>query len=104
MFNRKLVEFGLHPSLGYLLMIVIFIVLSLILFKKITSASYVYLVLALSTVTTLSEGFRTDFLKSIFSNKEYLKIRCFENIIIAIPFVIFLLFKLNTHVCSNHQT
>ena len=93
MLNRKITEFGLNPTLGYLLMMVIFIALSLMLFLKTAFANYIYLALALSSVTALSEGFRTDFLKSIFSDKEYLKIRCFENAIIALPFTLFLLFK-----------
>ena len=93
MLNRKIIEFGLNPHLGYLLMIVIFIVLSLILFLKTTFANYIYLAIALSSVTALSEDFRTHFLKSIFSDKEYLKVRCIENIIIALPFALFLIFK-----------
>ncbi len=93
MLNRKIIEFGLHPNLAYLLMIVLFIALSFMLFLKTAFANYIYLAIALSSLTALSEGFRTDFLKSIFSDKEYLKIRCLENTIIAIPFAVFLMFK-----------
>lgn len=93
MLNRKIIEFGLPPTLGYLLAIALFIGLSFMLFLKVSFANYIYLAIALSSVTALSEDFRNDFLKSIFSNQEYLRIRFIENAILGIPFVLFFLFK-----------
>ena len=74
MLNRKMIEFGLSPSLGYPLAIALFIGLSFMLFLKTAFANYIYLAIALSSVTALSEGFRTDFFKIYF-----LQSRIFES-------------------------
>ena len=93
MLNRKIIEFGLPPSVAYLLATALFVGFSLMLFLKTDFANYIYLAIALSFVTTLSENFRTDFLKSTFSDSEYLRIRFIENAILTIPFTLFLIFK-----------
>ena len=94
MTNRKLRDFGMHPFIAYVVMLVGFIGLSIYLFSKTDYAQYVYIFLALSLVSRLSEFNRNDFLKSIFSKSKYIKIRLLENSIVILPFVIFLAFKL----------
>jgi len=91
--KRKLTEFGINPHLGLLLLLPIFISLSYYLFSKTEFAQYIYILLALGFINKLSEANRNDFLKSIFSHKKFIAIRFIENSIIALPFVLFLLYE-----------
>jgi hypothetical protein len=93
MTNRKLKDFGLHPIIGYLLALIAFVGFSLFLFYKIEFAGYVYVFIAVYLSFNLSETKRNDFLKQCFSVKDYKITRMIENGIIALPFVIFLLYK-----------
>lgn len=91
--NRRFREWGLVPVLGYGLALVLFIALSLYLFYKTTSAAYLYCLIALSLLAPLSEKERNEFLKIQFSGLDYRKIRALENVLIVLPFSLFLLFK-----------
>ena len=91
--NRKLVDFGLNPFIAALLLLTGFITLSMYLFTKTEYAGYVYVFIALSFVFILSETKRNDFLKLCFSKKNYLKTRMVENVMVALPFVFFLVYK-----------
>jgi len=91
--NRKLVEIGISPIFGYILAIIGFYEISVYLFSKTEFAVYVYSLVSISYTSKLSEKRRNDFLKTIFSTENYRKLRIFENIIIALPFLIFLLYK-----------
>lgn len=86
--NRHLSDFGIQPSLGYLLMAIIFSVFTAYLFYVSSFASYVYALLALGSSSLLSEAGRTGFLKQHFSQQQFLIIRCVENITVALPFII----------------
>ena len=96
MTKRRLSD-GSRPIVGYLLalfMLLIFIGLSmLMLFSKPTYVSYIYALVPLFFTSKLSEIKRNDFLKICFGNGRYKKIRMLENLIIALPFVIFLIGK-----------
>ena len=92
-FNRYLVELGLYPIVGYLLILIGFVVGSALLFEKVEFAPYLYSAAALFGIAPLSEQKRNDFLKSCFSSANYLKLRIFENILISVPFVIFLMYQ-----------
>jgi Kef-type K+ transport system membrane component KefB len=89
--NRHLSDFGIQPALGYLLMAIIFSGFTAYLFYVSSFASYVYALLALGFSSLLSEAGRTGFLKQHFSQKQYLIIRCIENITVVLPFIIGLL-------------
>lgn len=93
--NRKWSEFGVHPILGYFLSVILFLGLSFLLFSKTIYAPYIYVFFGLSFVIKLGEITRNDFLKSCFPKKEYIQLRAIENIIIATPFIVFLLFQLH---------
>jgi len=93
MLNRQIADFGLHPVVGYLLALPAFVALSVLLFLKIEFAVYLYVLLALSLVSGLGEPGRNLFLKTCFSTLGYYRVRTAENIIIVLPFVIFLLFE-----------
>lgn len=93
MTNRKLFDFGIHPIIGYLLLLLAFVGLSVFLFYKTTFASHAYILIALAFTSKLSEVKRNDFLKIVFGNKQCRKIRILENLIIVFPFTTFLLYK-----------
>jgi len=93
MLNRHLKAFGLPPIIGYLLAIVFFIGGSTYLFYKTEYAAYIYPFFALSSLSLLSETKRNDFLKTCFMDKDYWKIRLAENLLMALPFVLFLLYQ-----------
>lgn len=94
MTNRKFKDAGVHPLLAYILLSFLFVALSVYLFNKTTFAPYIYLLFALSVVGNLSESRRSEFLKICFGDVQLKKIRILENLICAIPFVLFLIFKL----------
>ncbi len=94
MANRHLTEFGVNPSLGYVFMLISFVGLSFYLFSKTDFAGYIYALLSLSLTSKLSEANRNDFLKIIFTKSRYYKVRIAENCLSALPFIVFLLFKL----------
>jgi hypothetical protein len=91
MANRQLTEFGLHPFLGYILLIVGFVGLSVFLFSKTGFAGFIYIFIALSILSRLSETKRNYLLKSTFPDTTYYTIRILENSLAALPFLLFLL-------------
>ena len=86
-------HFGLPLLVWYGLVPVAFVLLALYLFTQSELAAYLFILAPLSVASRLSAGPRSDFLKSIFSNMEFRLIRILENQIIALPFLIFLLYK-----------
>ncbi len=91
--NRKLDEIGFSPILGYVLAIIGFYGISVYLFSKTEFAEYFYGLVSISFISKLSEKRRNDFLKTIFSINDYRKLRILENLILAFPFLVFLLYK-----------
>ena len=94
MINRHLTEFGLPPLAGYVLMAMAFAGLSLYLFSKTEFAGYIYILAALAFPLKLCETVRNDFLKACFPDHSYYKVRIIENILVTIPFLAFLLYKM----------
>ena len=93
MLERKLVEFGVHPLLGYFLILVFFLILSELIFFKLGYAAFIYAFLGLSLLPYLGESKRNEFLKNIFSSKQYIETRLLENILAILPFTLFLFYK-----------
>jgi len=93
---RKLSD-GSRPIVGYFLalfMLFVFVGISILLFySKLTFALYIYAFVSLFFTLKLSEIRRNDFLKFCFGNEQYRKVRILENLIVALPFVIFLVYK-----------
>ena len=94
MLNRYLKEFGLPPIIGYLLAMLIFVGASFYLFSKTKYAAYIYAFFGVSPLSLLSETKRNDFLKSCFIAKDYWLIRLLENILVVLPFILFLGYQL----------
>jgi len=91
--KRKLVTFGLNPTVGIGLITIVFCGLSVYLFSKTEYAKHIYVLLYITIVTRLSKKDRNDFLKSTFTSSAYIQIRIIENLLIALPFAIFLAIK-----------
>ena len=92
-FLRKLHEWGVHPFVGIVLMVLAFGALSTFLFYKITYAIWIYSALLISLWLTNSEKSRNEQLKLMFTQRIYTKIRLIENALVGIPFIIFMIFK-----------
>ncbi|MDR2927374.1 MAG: ABC transporter permease [Cytophagaceae bacterium] len=92
MANRKLLSFGIHPAIGYFLLLLLYVLLSELLFYKKTFAPYIYIIIALFFIPKLSDMRRNDFLKINFGGR-YLKVRILENLIVVLPFAVFLICK-----------
>ena len=73
-----------------LIVLASFIAFSIFLFKRTEYAQYIYILLSLYFIIPLSELQRNDFLKSIFTKKDYTIVRISENLIITAPFVLFM--------------
>lgn len=87
-------SYGLHPLIAYPLLIIVFVVFSLLLFyPQIVYLQYFYLFIPFYFSLNLSETDRNDFLKICFNDKAYRIVRIVENLIIALPFIAFLLYK-----------
>jgi hypothetical protein len=93
MTHRRLIDLGLVPLVSYPLLLVGFIGLSLFLFLKVEFAPYIYVLVSLAVTAKLSETGRNDFLRLWFKKQVYLQIRLLENLIVTLPFVLFLLYK-----------
>ena len=93
MFKRQLIEFGLNPILGVIIILTGFYGASIYLFIRTEYANYLYILIALSAIFQYSEINRNDFLKYIYPKKNYYQIRILENLITVVPFLIFLCCK-----------
>lgn len=93
MLNRHLVAYGIEPFLAFTIGPIIFYFASIKLFQNVEFAQYIYLVLAIFLTLKLSESNRNKFLKHCFSNIKYIQLRILENSIVALPFLLFLLYK-----------
>ncbi len=91
--KREIKSFGINPYAGIFFYFLLFIVFSELIFKKISLAPYIYPFISLIFTYTLGEESRNGFLKMIFPKNGYLRIRLYENLLCAIPFSIFLVFK-----------
>ena len=90
---RKLGAFGIQPLLGVALAVLGFIALSKFLFYKTTYANWIYVAAAISVLGNLGEQKRNDFLKNTFPVERFRQVRIVENITIAIPFLVYLLYE-----------
>lgn len=91
MINRKMTDFGINPAIGYTLILLAFIGFSLVLFQKIDFAGYIYSLAGIGLLPVLSERGRNRFLELCYPEVEYHKIRLIENLLVILPFFIFLI-------------
>lgn len=88
--HRMVVEMGGYPILNYLAIVAGFLVVSLILYFGFKGFGFNYMLIALLVISRRSNAIYNDFLKLTFSNADYYKIRLAENLISALPFLLFL--------------
>jgi len=94
MTNRRMKSYGLHPFIAYSLLFIVFVGFSFLLFySQIVYLNYLYLLIPFYFSFNLAETGRNDFLKICFKNNTYKIVRIVENLIIALPFILFLLYK-----------
>lgn len=91
--NRRFKDANLPPIIGYLLAALLFVGLSLYLFYKTTFAQPIYIAIALSVISPLADNRRNDFLNLCFGNTKQRIVRVIENLLVTLPFVLFLLYK-----------
>lgn len=91
--KRQMSDFGLNPILGFLLLLIGFIGLSVFLFSKTNFASYLYVLIALSIVSRNGLESKNNFLKFTYNKVDYSTIRIVETLIVVFPFLCFLVFK-----------
>jgi hypothetical protein len=91
--SRRFADAGIAPAIAYAILPLVFIGFSLFLFYKTEYAPYIYMLLALSLTTHLSERRRNVFLKTCFGDAKLKQIRIIENLLIVSPFILFLLYK-----------
>jgi len=93
--KRKLYDATLMNS--YLVVVIcslLFVGVSIALFRIIDEyAQYLYILGSLYFTIPLGEINRNDFLKSCFSQKDYRIVRLLENLMVSLPFVVFLLIR-----------
>lgn len=92
-FKRDCTSVGITPFLGIGLVAISFVIISELIFKKISHSSLIYLLFTLIIISIFSEEIRNQFLKSIFPPIKFRKLRLVENLLAAAPFSIFLVFK-----------
>lgn len=91
--SRTFDDYGINPWAGFLLLIAGFAGFSAYLFYKTEFAPYIYIFTAFSLITRMNDIKRVDFLKTVFPGNKYLRIRIVENLIMAFPFILFLLLR-----------
>ena len=90
MANRKFKAAGIEPLFAYSILAIGFVAVSVFLFTKTEFAPYIYLLSALALTGNLSQTRRNEFLQLCFGENKLKKIRITENLLVAIPFLIFL--------------
>lgn len=88
---RGIQAFGLSPYAAIPIALIAFIVVSVLLFKRSLYAPYIYAALPLLLVFPLGNTERNSYLKMLFTITSYRQVRLAENLLSAIPFVVFLL-------------
>lgn len=92
MTDRKLLEMGVNPFVGYVVGIAGFILISEYLYLKTEFAKYAIMLVALTLLVKTSEINRNGFLLMVFGNKKSRVIRIIENLILCLPFSVLLIY------------
>ena len=85
--QRRIIDFGLPPIVGMLLAVLLFIVLSALLFDKTDYAAWIYAIIGLGLIARLGDRHRTELLRITFSKKQFYVVRAIENGLLALTFL-----------------
>lgn len=88
--NRHIAEAGISTILAWALIALTFVGGSVFLFANYKYAQYAYLMPPVFFCGRLSEFKRREFLKTCYGVNQSTKIRLIENLIISVPFMVFL--------------
>jgi len=88
--NRHIKEAGFNVVLAWLIALITFIGLSIGLFTKYEYPEYLFSMLPIFLSIRLADLRRKEFIIICYGNRRYYLIRVLENVLISIPFLIFL--------------
>lgn len=91
--SRWLTAIGLHPILGMVIGIILFVGLSMLLFYKTEFAVWIYIFVSTLLLYHLANAKRIFLPKIIFDKKEFISLRLIENSLLAAPFIGYLLYE-----------
>jgi len=89
-FYRKSSEWGINPYWGASFIVLAFCGLSYLFFSKVPYPPYFYSFTGFALIFQLGTVNRNEFLKNIFSQRDYQSLRLTENILLGLPFALFL--------------
>lgn len=91
--HRIIAQLGFHPFILYGLAPIIFVSLSFYMIQNVPYWQYIYTSIAFILIYSVANKERVDFIKSQFSAYYFRLIRITENLLISIPFFLFLVYK-----------
>jgi len=89
--NRYIREVGLNIVLVWLLSFISFVGLSIVLFNQYEYAQFIYPILPIFLLVRLADFKRKEFLRMCYGDQKFHLIRFFENLILSMPFLVFLI-------------
>lgn len=93
MVDRHFYEIKIHPIIGYLISLFLFVCISELIFIISSNfAVFIYSIISLYFINKNNNSEKNNFLKLCFDNYGFYTIRVTENIITALPFCFILLF------------
>ena len=92
--SRRIRHFGLHPVVGFLLLVVVSFVLPVILFERQKYFAPIYFCVGLFSLLPLNKKERCDFLRNCHAKMDYFLLRSLENILVILPYmIVFLIYR-----------
>jgi len=92
-FSRKCEELQVLPFMVFMITILIFTILSMLLFNRTSIAQWLYPGIGLALIAQLNNGKNSVQLTSIFTFRDFRQIKLIQGLIIALPFLLFLGYK-----------
>jgi len=93
-FKRAAEEQGISIALVVIVLPALFIGISLFAFNRLGYAEYIYAGTAVFATYFLGGKKRNEFLKTLFPRKQYRQVRLYENLLVTIPFLGMLAYKM----------
>jgi hypothetical protein len=91
--KRQLSDFGINPIFALILFPTLLVSASFALYARSSYAGFIFAFMALTWILKLSNSDRFNFLKLQFKKNDFLKIRTIENLSVALPFIVILVFN-----------
>src|SRR5690606_34040486 len=91
--HRTIGDWGVNPYLAYIGIPLLFVGGSMALFSRTLYANWLYVGIAGAALLQTCGSTRLRFLRQVFDRHTYWRLRICENLLMAVPFVLFLLYK-----------